>query len=91
MKIKSLYGSKTYEHYCPGCEGLHPLPSQWKFNGNLESPSFTPSFNQMPGNARQCHYVITDGIIHYQTDSWHELKGQKIPMPDIPEEFLRKD
>src|SRR6185369_10364774 len=33
-----------YALWCPGCEEMHVLPSSWKFNGNLESPSYTPSF-----------------------------------------------
>lgn len=31
-------------HWCPGCLEMHVLPDSWKFNGNLESPTFTPSF-----------------------------------------------
>jgi hypothetical protein len=33
-----------YLHWCPGCEEPHLLPDGWKFDGNLESPTFTPSF-----------------------------------------------
>lgn len=33
-----------FAHWCPGCEEMHILPDSWNFNGNLESPSFTPSF-----------------------------------------------
>lgn len=33
-----------YAHWCPGCEEMHTLPDSWTFNGNLESPTFTPSF-----------------------------------------------
>lgn len=33
-----------YAHWCPACGELHPLPDSWKFDGNLESPTFTPSF-----------------------------------------------
>lgn len=33
-----------YEHWCPACEEMHILPDRWAFDGNLESPSFTPSF-----------------------------------------------
>ncbi len=33
-----------FAHYCPGCEEMHILPDSWKFDGNLESPTFTPSF-----------------------------------------------
>lgn len=31
-------------HWCPACEEMHPLPDSWTFNGNLESPTFQPSF-----------------------------------------------
>jgi len=33
-----------YMHWCPACEEMHPLPDSWKFDGNLEKPTFTPSF-----------------------------------------------
>jgi Family of unknown function (DUF6527) len=33
-----------YDHWCPGCQEMHHLPDGWKFNGNLQQPSFTPSF-----------------------------------------------
>ena|SRR5208337_1567824 len=33
-----------YAHWCPACKETHPLPDSWKFDGNLESPTFAPSF-----------------------------------------------
>lgn len=30
-----------------------------------------------------CHYVITDGKIHFCADSWHK-RTDVVPMPDIP-------
>lgn len=33
-----------YSHWCPGCEEMHLLPDTWTFDGNLEAPTFTPSF-----------------------------------------------
>jgi hypothetical protein len=33
-----------YSHWCPGCGEMHKLPDSWEFNGNLASPTFTPSF-----------------------------------------------
>lgn len=33
-----------YLHWCPACEEMHGLPDTWKFDGNLECPTFTPSF-----------------------------------------------
>lgn len=35
--------SDGYAHWCPGCLEMHVLPDTWKFNGNLLTPSFTPS------------------------------------------------
>lgn len=33
-----------YLHWCPGCEEMHLLPDTWQFDGNLERPTFSPSF-----------------------------------------------
>jgi Family of unknown function (DUF6527) len=33
-----------FAHWCPGCEEVHLLPKSWKFDGNLERPTFSPSF-----------------------------------------------
>jgi hypothetical protein len=33
-----------FAHWCPGCEEMHKLPDGWAFDGNLEKPTFTPSF-----------------------------------------------
>lgn len=33
-----------YLHWCPACEEVHRLPDNWNFDGNLESPTFDPSF-----------------------------------------------
>jgi Family of unknown function (DUF6527) len=34
-----------FDHWCPGCQEMHHLPDRgWKFNGNTEKPTFTPSF-----------------------------------------------
>lgn len=34
----------AYIHWCPGCLEAHRLPDSWQFNGNVQSPTFTPSF-----------------------------------------------
>ncbi len=41
-KLRRVQGG--YAHWCPGCSQMHVLPSSWNFDGNLESPTFTPSF-----------------------------------------------
>mgnify|MGYP001581069974 CR=1 FL=1 len=43
----SSYLRKTdcgYTHWCPACLEMHPLPDTWIFNGNVNRPTFTPSF-----------------------------------------------
>lgn len=37
-------GEGRYFHWCPACERMHVLPDGWTFNGNLEKPTFSPSF-----------------------------------------------
>jgi hypothetical protein len=38
--------TQGFSWWCPACEQGHPLPSKygWTFDGNLEAPTFTPSF-----------------------------------------------
>lgn len=80
------------QYYCPGCKFLHrvnTIPEEhrgfaWAFNGDFDKPTFTPSVN-FPG---KCHHVITDGIIYFCDDSAHELKGQTVPLPEIPMRLL---
>ena len=33
-----------HAHWCPACEFVHILPDSWKFNGDVEKPTFSPSF-----------------------------------------------
>jgi hypothetical protein len=51
---------------------MHPLPDSWKFNGDLENPTFTPSFRQS-GFKRQWK----DGV---WTGEWErDAAGHTIP------------
>jgi hypothetical protein len=36
-----------YAHWCPGCEEMHRLPDRWTFNGDLENPTYSPSFKHL--------------------------------------------
>lgn len=80
----------TYLHWCPGCKQLHPINVEkpnsynavWSFDGNLESPTFSPSINIVG----RCHYFIRAGQIQFMSDSRHALSGQTVPLPDIPED-----
>jgi len=100
--------SGGYAHWCPGCEGMHILPDSWHFNGNLDKPTFAPSFKHQGiqrvfsdgkwtgewvkdsgGNPVpfQCHYVLTDGILKFCSDSTHSLSSKSVPLPVLPEGF----
>jgi hypothetical protein len=34
-----------------------------------------------------CHYVLTDGMLNFCTDSTHSLAGQVVALPVLPEGF----
>lgn len=76
-------------HWCPGCEEMHILPKDrgWFYSQNLDALSANPSFKHTWRNRQGekcCHYVITNGALHYCGDCTHGLAGQVIPIPDIP-------
>ncbi len=84
--------------WCPGCKEAHairvnaPPPNKgWTWNGSLESPTFTPSLNATvkygePGKPdRVCHSFIKEGKIQFLGDCTHELKGQTVPLPELPD------
>lgn len=45
-QVSSVLRRQTggYGHWCPGCNEMHYMPDSWTFNGNLERPTFSPSF-----------------------------------------------
>lgn len=92
MKLHRLHNSQGlalgYMFYCPGCDIPHsvyvdkPSPSngcQWSFNGDMEKPTFSPSF-LIPG---QCHCYITNGRIQFLSDCTHALAGRTVDIPDM--------
>lgn len=102
-KLRKAEGG--YSHYCPGCDEMHyiaverPLANgaQWTFNGDVNSPSFTPSVHIRTGRAvlegfvpepgdppEVCHYILTDGVLNYCGDTTHGHAGQSVVLPDIP-------
>ncbi len=75
--------------WCPACAEFHPffinnpspLGKQWKWNGNAESPTFTPSVRV----SDLCHFTVTDGMITFHDDAKHVLAGQTVSIPDFPD------
>lgn len=79
---------------CPGCEqdrhsGLHMLPvnttlksPSWDWDGNLESPTISPSILTRVGN-NVCHSFLRNGVFEFLSDCTHKFAGQQIPIPDL--------
>lgn len=85
---------------CKPCgQELIPVDKGWKFNGDFEKPTFTPSVNvrcnspdhpsyNPEAKSSVCHFIITDGKIAYCGDCTHELKGQTFDLESFTEEEL---
>jgi len=86
----------AYGFYCPGCQCDHmfsvlpvghPTGKTWRFDGNLEAPTFAPSLvcNISDPKAR-CHCFVEFGNIRYLDDCYHELASKTVPMRDWDKE-----
>lgn len=53
--------------WCPGCEEMHVVTSNWKWNNNTEQPTFSPSILVKSG-----HYASTN-----PDECWCTFKGDK--------------
>lgn len=94
-KMKLWYENETENRWsflCPGCKTKHFIktkgPYSWDFNGDVEKPTIRPSvlakgYNDEEKADYQCHSMITDGVIEFLGDCTHNLKGQKVPLPDV--------
>lgn len=86
MKIRP--GMAGHFFYCPGCESLHQISDAWEFDGNLESPTISPSILVRPNT---CHSFVRNGMIEFLSDSEHHLSGQTVPLPELPVWALPED
>jgi hypothetical protein len=95
---EQVYEGQTvgYVFWCPACNSPHPFrivhysaapdAPLWQFNGNLESPTFTPSLRlHRTSVTPECHVNVTDGQIQFHGDCDHEWKGRTVPLVDFPE------
>jgi Family of unknown function (DUF6527) len=74
---------------CRRCEyHIIPLP-RWGFNGDMDRPTFTPSLKETNQHG-VCHFVVTAGNIAYQSDCWHDLKGQTLPLEEWSQEDVER-
>lgn len=79
-----------YRFFCPGCGYDHVFDTRWKFDGNLVSPTFTPSLLGRSNRGEDyresvCHLFVTAGKIIYLGDCTHSLAGQTVDMEEIEE------
>lgn len=71
---------------------MHVLPWKrggWTFDGNMEAPTFDPSFvhTWTEGDVpRVCHYVLHAGVLNFCGDSTHVLANKNVPLQPRPEE-----
>jgi Family of unknown function (DUF6527) len=95
--IRREYGTLIlHEHWCPGCRAIHQIAveqpfrngARWTWDGDVASPTFSPSVNVEPGSPYQCHYFIRAGRLEFCGDSHHALAGQVVDLPDIPAKEL---
>jgi len=73
---------------CPGCRCAHWFKTtgnrpRWIFNGDMNKPTIQPSIHVAPGSDKVCHSYVTDGMIKFLGDCWHNLKNQTVPLEDI--------
>lgn len=102
-KVIAVQGSSGvvtgYYYDCPGCWAGHevavrPHRSQngasWDFNGDLDSPTFTPSilarWTPSPESGKPeivCHHFVRSGKIEFLSDCTHSKAGQTVEMIEV--------
>lgn len=83
--------------------GLHMLPvnvtqpdnplkhiTSWTWDYNLETPTISPSILTGRGSPFICHSFLKAGIFQFLDDCTHDLKGQFVPIPDLPDWFVNE-
>lgn len=85
------------QYFCPGCGFIHGVsPTMHKWNGNVDSPTFTPSllltYPDQEKGRYTCHSFMTNGKMDFLDDCTHSLRGQKgVEVPEFPEKFKSND
>lgn len=79
-----------YMWWCSGCGVNHPVwlnQGARTFDGNVESPTFSPSIFLGPaqlGEGKICHSFIKNGTVEYCSDCTHALAGKTVPLTKEP-------
>ena len=81
-------GSGGYVCWCPACEEPHQLPFPnrgWAFDGNVDCPTFSPSFKITDGRGAICHFTLKAAVLMFTADCTHAFAGRVVPLPELPE------
>jgi len=94
-KFSTCSEKGSFLFVCPGCWQTHqvwtaesgPRRPRWSFNGDIDSPTISPSLRVRYYSSEQekdvvCHSFIKDGKIQYLNDCTHELTSQTVEIPD---------
>jgi hypothetical protein len=94
MIVKEIRTAKAHLYfvYCPACKHAHQYEAnRWKFNGNFDKPTFTPSmleYYEYNGVRKfTCHTFLTDGIWQFLGDCTHALKNTTHPVIPFPDNY----
>lgn len=92
---KTIGAEQVLMMFCPACDDAHLVDSKWAWDGNLETPTVSPSilvtqvFHPSTGiSDRRCHSFLTDGHWVFLEDCTHGLAGQTVPLPPVPDWML---
>lgn len=99
MKLRIVGEPRIGVFFCPGCQEDHSIPLRpadrppsWEYRGTQDAPTLSPSILRTwksgdPENHpdRICHSFVTDGRIQFLGDCTHNLAGQTVVLPEIPE------
>lgn len=96
----------SLDAFCPACDRVHsfnvdleghghwdnPERPKWSFDGNWESPTFSPSMlankDSFEVEFPICHSFLENGVWRYLNDSTHRFAGQQVPLPS-PDPTMR--
>lgn len=93
-KIKENGYREQYQRFvfeCPGCNMVHTIDTSWTWNGNVDMPTFSPSYLTTNWNGLyddetrmiRCHSYINDGLITFLTDCTHQFAGKTVEIPEF--------
>jgi hypothetical protein len=80
----------SWSIFCPACQCCHGFDNRWKFNGNMDKPTFTPSMLvhenkdyrevSKSKHGHRCHSFVANGEIKYLDDCTHDMKNTTVKL-----------